>query len=453
MDSQGRRDLIIPTLVFVIVTGVCVQRGLHKGGAFEEGRTNDFWAYHVAARAVWERDLTPSYHEPTRPNLYPPTFAILTSFLGLLPYRAAVVVWALLGGVALVLIFRGLESILAVPLPPLAKTAGLLLAFRPLESDFSNGNANLIVLGLVLGAIALARRGREVAGGVTLAAAILSKVSPVLILPWLIYRGRWRMLAGVVAGAVILGAAVPVAVLGPHRALDAWSAWHEVTLEHVTPTSESYAEMPASGYEPGQSLRAFLHRMLRHSDATAHDGEVRSVNLLDLPKGAVDAMYLAAALLILGGALIACRRRAPGRRLGWRPEEVAAACAAMVLLAPLSRKAHFVALWPAAVLGFEAWRRSEGSTRRAVGAALWFLALLLVVGSSPGVLGREASTLLLAYCPFGWAAACLLVLVVVPSFFPRGDITVAEIGRQGPSCPVLPPSNPILPPSCPGAPR
>jgi hypothetical protein len=66
---------------------------------------------------------------------------------------------------------------------------------------------------------------------------------------------------------------------------------------------------------------------------------------------------------------------------------------------------------------------------QAVGAALWFGAVVLIVASSPGALGRELSTRVLAYCPIGWAAAFLLVLVSHPRFFPRGGRTVKELGR------------------------
>jgi hypothetical protein len=207
-----------------------------------------------------------------------------------------------------------------------------------------------------------------------------------------------------------------------------------VTLDHIDPASESYRAEIASGYEPGQSLRALVHRLLRRSDATSHDGEVVPINALDLPKRTADLVYGLLAAGILLAALAAAWRRAPGGRLGWGAGEIAAACAVMVLIAPLSRKAHFVAIWPAAVLGFEAWRLSEGKRLRMAGAALWVVALVLVAGTSPGLVGRELSRILLAYCPAAWAAMALLVLVSYPGFFPRGGRTVADIAREGSGC-------------------
>ncbi len=434
MPSKHQRAVLAAAVLFLVLLAVLIQRGAWKGGLFEAGKINDFHAYHAAARGVWQRDLAPSYRDPARANLYPPPFAILVAPLGLLPYRVALAVWVSINAALVVYMFRGMERILGLPLSLVARLAGFLLAYRFLESDFSNGNANTLVVASTLFAFDWTRRrGGAVAGGI-LALPILAKVAPVLILPWLIYRARWRMLAGCIAGLVILGLVLPVAVLGLRGARDAWSAWRSVTLDHIDPASESYGAEIASGYEPGQSLRTLVHRILRRSDATSHDGEVVPINALDLPKRTADLVYALLAAGVLLAALAAAWRRTPGRRLGWGAGEIAAACAVMVLIAPLSRKAHFVALWPAAVLGLEAWRLSEGKKLRAVGAVLWALALVLVVGTSPGLAGRELSRMLLAYCPASWAAVALLVLVSYPGFFPRGGRTVADIAREGNGC-------------------
>ena len=103
---------------------------------------------------------------------------------------------------------------------------------------------------------------------------------------------------------------------------------------------------------PGQGLRALTHRLVRRSDATAHDGSVRSIHLVDLSKLSADGIYLALGILTLGALLVTSWRRVPGRGHPFSAVEIAAACAAMALLGPLSRKAHFVLLWPAAVVAF-----------------------------------------------------------------------------------------------------
>jgi hypothetical protein len=418
MPWNRQRAAQLAAGLFIVLLLILVQRGLWKGGAFHDDRRNDFHAYHVAAQGVWSRDLVPSYRDPVRPSLYPPTFALLVAPLGLMPYHAALWTWVLLCAALVVLTVRWLDAMLGLPLPALARMAGFLLAYRAFESDFSNGNANVLVLALVTGSFVACRRGRDALGGGILSLAVLCKVAPVLILPWILYRRRWRMLSGLAAGLLGLGGLLPLLALGPRGAGEAWRAWYETTLGHVDPSSASYAAETAQGYEPGQSLRAMVHRLARPTDATSHDEEVVSIHLIDADKPVADGLYLALAASLLGIGLGLSWRRAPGVRLGWQPGEVAAACLLMVLCAPISRKAHFVALLPAAVLGFEAWRQAEGARLRQVGSGLWGLALLLVAGTSPDLLGREAATLALAYCPFAGAALLLLVLVLYPRFFP-----------------------------------
>jgi hypothetical protein len=417
-------------LLVVILVVILVQRGLWKGGVFHEGRSNDFRAYHLAAQGVLRGDLTAAFRDQTRPYMYPPTFAILISPLGLLPYRTALVLWTVLNAFLVIYIFRRMDRILGLPLPLVARVAGFFLIYRFLESDFTNGNANVIVLAVVLAGFDWARRHDSTTAGGILSVAILAKVTPVLILPWMVYRRRWKMLGGVFVGLLLLGLVMPGMVLGPQGAAHAWKTWKSVTIDHLDPTSGSYAEEPASGYEPGQSLRALVHRLLRDSDATAHDDTTVSIHLIDLPKQTADVVYLIAAAAMILLALYAAWRRARGAGLGWRPEEIAAACALMVLLAPISRKAHFVALWPAAVLGFEAWRLSGSRLLQRTGLTLWLLALALVVGTSPGFVGRDLSTRLLAHCPMSWAAAALLTLVSVRCFYPRGALESSAVLKE-----------------------
>ncbi|MCI0656778.1 MAG: hypothetical protein L0170_06870, partial [Acidobacteria bacterium] len=143
---------------------------------------------------------------------------------------------------------------------------------------------------------------------------------------------------------------------------------------------------------------------------------------------------------VLGAAIFALvilgfRYRSPGLRSGWTAGELAAVCILIPVLGPLSRKAHFVFLWPAAVVAFEAWWRAEGRLKW-IGAALWSAALVLVVGTSPDIVGRSASTWFLAYCPYLWAGLFLFVLVLHPGFYPRsprwlsGELT-PECGEDG----------------------
>ncbi len=426
---KRQRLLIIYMLVFFGALLILLVKGFHKGGLFDPERFNDFRAYHLAAQAVWEGDLVPAYEDQARPFQYPPSFAYLVAPFGWLSYRAGLFFWVLLNAGLVVILFRRMDAMLGLPFSGEAKLAGFLLALRMLESDFSNGNANLLVLALVMFTFDLSRARRDLLAGVSLGTACLAKVSPIVVVPWVIYRRRWRVCGGIVLVWLVLGGLLPFLQLGSENCQRAWSAWRDSTLVSVDITSDRYQAEPGHGYIPGQSLRALLHRLLRDSDATAHDDEVVSIHLLDLSKRNVDLIYYAAGATVFVLVLAGFRYRNPGMRRGWTAGELAAACALVPLLGPLSRNAHFVFLWPAAVVAFEAWWRATGNTKWA-GAVLWAVAFLLVVGTSPDIVGRAASTLLLAYSPYTWAGLCLLVLLVHPGFYPRssrrlgGELTV-----------------------------
>jgi Glycosyltransferase family 87 len=59
---------------------------------------------------------------------------------------------------------------------------------------------DFVVVGLAAWAMALERRGRETASGLTFAVAILAKLWPIVLVPVLLFRRRWRAL---IAGGVV----------------------------------------------------------------------------------------------------------------------------------------------------------------------------------------------------------------------------------------------------------
>ncbi len=436
MKRLNRQQLvIIYTVVFLGLMVALVVKGFHKGGVYDADRSNDFRAYHLAAQAVWQGDLVPAFEDDARPFQYPPPFAYLVAPLGLVPYRLGVSLWVLINAALVVTVFRRMDKMLGLAFSSEAKLAGFFLAFRMVESDFSNGNANVLVLSLVMISFDLLRRRRDLLSGVSLGAACLAKVSPIVLVPWMLYKRRWRVLGGVAIVWLVLGGLLPFLLLGPENCRRAWGAWGASTLSSVDVTSARYREEPGQGYVPGQSLRALLHRVLRDADATAHDDDVISIHLLDLSKRSAEFIYYVVGAGVFVLVVLGFRYRNPGLSHGWAAGELAAACVLIPLLGPLSRKAHFVFLWPAAVVGFEAWWRAEGRLKW-VGGALWGTALVLVVGTSSDIVGRSASTLLLAYCPYTWAALFLLVLVLYPGFYPRsarrmsGELT-SPSSRQG----------------------
>ena len=178
------------------------------------GRHQDFDAYLSAARDVLQgHSLYAAFlHHPfpdatLRPAyIYPPAFALLMAPFALLPASAGAIVWlvgcqaALL--VSLLLLFRAERP------ASWAATAVLCLTFTfyPLWVDAIQGQANLPILLLVVAGIAGTVRGRP-AWAAALGVAAALKLTPLLLIAWLLLERRFREAAWMIGGFALVTAA------------------------------------------------------------------------------------------------------------------------------------------------------------------------------------------------------------------------------------------------------
>jgi alpha-1,2-mannosyltransferase len=168
---------------------------LVQGGLYHQ----DLDAYLAAGRAVWQGQplYAPFLHHPfpdpaLRPAyIYPPVFALLVAPLALLPSAAANVVWLLIGQAAL-------AASLVVTLRWLRPSAWAVTAivcatvtFYPLWIDAVQGQANLLVLLLMTTGIAGIVQGKPRYGAALGMGAAL-KLSPLILLAWLLLDRRIR---------------------------------------------------------------------------------------------------------------------------------------------------------------------------------------------------------------------------------------------------------------------
>ena len=184
---------------------VLAQAGLHH---------QDLDAYLTAGRAIWQGQplYTPFLHHPfpdptLRPAfIYPPVFALVVAPLGLLPDAAANVVWLLVGqaslAVALLLTVRWLRPSAGAVTAILCAT----LTFYPLWVDAVQGQANLLILLLLTAGIAGIMRGKP-SFGVALGAAAALKLTPIILLVWLLLDRRTREAAWMIGGFAAVTAA------------------------------------------------------------------------------------------------------------------------------------------------------------------------------------------------------------------------------------------------------
>ena len=185
---------------------------------------SDFRAYYVAAQAahagldpylnqvnVSEQYADRDWLEVNSRFIYPPSSLLLFAPFTRLPYRVAKVVW----GTGMALLMAALLLALCRRAPPNRYpqadwiALGLFLSL-PTASNIDNGQVDILVLALTL-AVVLVRR--PWLAGACLGAAIAIKLSPALVLLWLLARRRWVTAAwAVLTGIALL--AVGAAVYG-----------------------------------------------------------------------------------------------------------------------------------------------------------------------------------------------------------------------------------------------
>ncbi len=166
----------------------------------------------LAGRPLYAAFLHHPFPDPTlRPAyIYPPVFAILIAPLTWLPRMVAGWTWLLAMQAALVLSITAVVRYLSPTWAARWVAVVLTFTFFPLHVDVAQGQTNLLVLALLaLGVVGILRGHSQAGAWLGVAAAI--KLTPLLLLGWLLIERRWRaagFLALGFAGTTALGALV-----------------------------------------------------------------------------------------------------------------------------------------------------------------------------------------------------------------------------------------------------
>jgi len=295
--------------IYALVLG---QGGLHH---------QDFGVYLAAARdivhgqALYTTFLHHAFPDPTlRPAyIYPPSFALLMVPFGLLPDALAGVVWMALMqaslAVAVVVVLRWLRPTSWAVTALLCAT----LTFYPLWVDAVQGQANLLVLLLVTAGIAGILRGTP-AFGAAIGVAVALKLTPLILIVWLLLDRRFR------AAAFVLGGFAIVTLAGALLRFQDTVAYFGQVLPALASGTAFYAN---------QSLAGMLDRTLNSNPYTQP--------WIALPW--VSMLLIAAAAILIGWWWWQTRRRAAPAR-----------CVAFIPLIPLLSSVtwthHFVIVLP-----------------------------------------------------------------------------------------------------------
>jgi len=368
---------VAPTIVVALTLAVLLS-GLYfalKSGTNADVYSNDFNVYYHAAREVLAgRDPYQNSLGEWTPYLYPPLLAEVLTPVALLPLPIAAYIWflisaaSILGSMWMLSALAGDSEQRAIE--PTARRLALaalavVLVLRFVLDTFNLGQVNTVVAGLAVAHVFFYRQEKKTLSAIALVLAISIKLTPALLLVYHIAKLRLRFAAGCAA----LLAAVSIASFLPFGSpVTAFQ-----TLVGRTIKNEQGYNLADGG---NQSLRGAIERLIKNTnESTASDttGYRRPADTFTL---LISILFLTAA--------IAAARSADSELSG-----IAPFFCCMVLLSPLSWKAHFVILiLPIANLLF----RTNGSTRsRFLIAATLIAAFALFNLTSPRVVGLAAA--------------------------------------------------------------
>ena len=115
----------------------------------------------------------------------------------------------------------------------LAVAVPLLLANNGVIGNFIHLQINTIIFAVVLWGLLLDEQERPMLGGLMLGIAAAIRVMPILFVPYLIWRGRWRA-ASVALGVAALLSLTPTLVFGWDGFVTQATRWYEVTSSSIT---------------------------------------------------------------------------------------------------------------------------------------------------------------------------------------------------------------------------
>ncbi len=349
----------------------------------------------------------------------PPIMALMLSPLAELPPLAMALVWFYLkvGMVLLAyrLVFRLIETP-DQPFPPWTKALVVILSLRPIMSDLTHGNVNILILFLMVWALYLFTRGRDVRAGLVMGLAVACKLTPALFIPYFAWKRAWRTLAACTAGMLLFLILVPGLFLGFRDNAHYLRHWFDNMVVPYAVRDEVWTE------HSNQSLPALAQRLLTDSPSfvTGDDRDpipLEYHNFVELPRELVRWLIKGCMLLFAGLVMWTCRTMTDRRR-DWRlSAEFAVIVLGMLLFSERTWKHHCVTLLlPFAVLTYVLARPTAGATwaahrprKRFIIAALCGAVLCMLstgTGFADGLdrVGKLAQT----YGAYAWAHLLLL---------------------------------------------
>jgi hypothetical protein len=372
------------------------------------GKRQDYLLWYWAGQQVLEGG--PLYErklQSTMDFIYPPVTAILLalpSAFGKLPFYIGltllnVAAWWIAAQLSQIMTGSNRTASPWVEAVP----SFIVLAF--VFDQFQLGQPNLVLLMLMLLGFWMMQRGWPFAGGGLFALATAIKAFPIAVLPYLVWRRRWKTLSGMLAGLVLLLVVLPAPIRGFDRNINELSTWYQAMVG--SSSEEGFGQRNGQNWSwVNQSIIAVTHRLLRPVEYLS-DPAPQYVNVANLSYRAANVVLLVV-VGCLGLAFLAAMRPRSQLTPRFEADEIAILFCLMTIASPLARHYYFVwLLFPFTVLSHRAAFDPRPHIRRAtwivigIVVALMALALPFFPKAWQALGNLLVATLLLA-AAIGW---------------------------------------------------
>jgi hypothetical protein len=231
------------------------------------------------------------------------------------------------------------------PWPDWALLVLILLSSRVFISDLTHGNVNLVIGGFVVVALLCSFYEKDFLSGLAIGLATVLKVTPVLFIPYFLYKRRWLSVVGSMVGIALFCWLVPGLILGFDFNNQLIIEWYKQMVRPFL------AGMPVGYLQTqhiNQSFTGLFFRFL--SDSVAITGDVKRgydelrINFMSLDQQTVSLIVKIASLAILGCLAWFCRTPHKNHKHLGNLGEFAMVFLAMLFLSERSWKHHYVLL-------------------------------------------------------------------------------------------------------------
>jgi hypothetical protein len=397
-DRWRRRSALVAAVIFFAAMSWSFVR---RGAESEFNVCYLRAATRMQARQAIHRDEPVAY-------AYPPAMAMLVMPLAKLPAPAALGAWYLINVIAVSAVAAGSwrliggSSILRIEGRWLAVFwLAVLLSFRFVSAPLENQQFDAVIAALVVVGCLCLRGERPLAGALWLGAAAAMKCTPLLFAPYLVWRGRLKAACLMTLAAVALNRA-PDFVWPQASGQSYLGDWCGMYLAKVGRSAPGVWD---SDLVLNQSLSGLVNRFAQAGLPWSIDRLPRATAAL-APETVAAIRWLTYGLSLALLALTAWRFGRPGASrlpLNVGAEAGAIVCL-MLLLSPMSSKAHYVVLVLPCMLFARALIERRHATLRLL------LPILLITGplTSKGLTGKTLGDLTLAWGFPTWFALMLL---------------------------------------------